>query len=324
MTIFKFMTLAVSATMVAAPHTVMGQDWPAGAVKIIVPYAPGSTPDLVARIVADRLQTRLGKPMVVENKPGAAGNIGTNAIAKAVPDGQTIGVSIAGPLGVNSLLFKQLPYDPARDLAFITIAATQPAVLVVSSKMPATDAKQVIELLKKEPGKHNFSSMGAGTISHLGMAALSSRTQSDLTHVPYAGSGPASQAILSGDVDMALLPAATVMPQIKAGKMRGIAVASAKRSASIPDLPTLGEMGFPDVQADAWIGFIAPARTSLAIQERLHDEIVKVLAEPDVREKLRLQYMDVVANSPDEFRKMVSDDVSRWKPVIQKYNVKLD
>ena len=164
MKLIKWMTVVVSAAMLVAPHTAMGQDWPTGPVKIIVPYAPGSTPDLVARIVADRLQTRLGKPMVVENKAGAAGNIGTNAIAKAPPDGQTIGVSIAGPLGVNSLLFKQLPYEPARDLAFITVAATQPAVLVVSSKMPASDAKQVIGLLKNEPGKHNFSSMGAGTI----------------------------------------------------------------------------------------------------------------------------------------------------------------
>lgn len=302
----------------------MAEDWPKGPVRVIVPYAAGSTPDLLARLVSERLAARLGKPMVVDNKQGAAGNLGTDAIAKAAPDGQTIGVSIAGPLAVNTLLFKRMPYDPAKDLEPVTIAATQPAVLIVSNKIAASNLTELLALLKKNPKKYSFSSMGAGTVSHLGMEALASRADADLVHVPYSGSGFAVTAVISGEVDMALLPAAAVMPQMKAGKVKGLAIASAQRSASLPELPTLAESGVADVQADAWIGFVVPARTPADITKRLHGELVQILAEPAIREKLRLAYMDPVANTPAEFRSVLAADLARWKPVIQKHNITLD
>jgi tripartite-type tricarboxylate transporter receptor subunit TctC len=305
----------------AATHA---QDWPKGPVHVVVPFAAGSTPDLVARVVSERLGARLGTTMIVDNKAGAAGNLGTAAVAKAAADGQTIGVSIAGPLAVNSLLFKKMPYDPVRDLEPVTIAATQPAVLVVSGKVAANSASELLALLKKNPGKYSFSSMGAGTVSHLAMAALSSRTAADLVHVPYGGSGAAVTAVISGEVDLAILPAAAVMPHIKTGKIKGLAVASAKRSPSLPEMPTLLEAGVQDIQADAWIGFIVPAKTPPAVVKRLHGELVQILAEPAVKDKLRLQYMDPVANSPAEFRSVLAADVARWKPVIQQHNITLD
>ncbi|TDF64986.1 tripartite tricarboxylate transporter substrate binding protein [Cupriavidus sp. L7L] len=312
------------SALLTIPAAGFAQDWPSGPVRVIVPFAAGSTPDLAARIISERLSVRLGKPLVVENKSGASGNIGTDAVAKAAPDGQTIGVSIAGPLAVNTLLYKKLPYDPAKDIEPITIAATQPAVLVVSHKLGVGSTKDFLALLKKNPSKFSFSSTGAGTISHLAMEAIAGRCNADPVHVPYPGSGAAVTAVIAGDVDFALLPAAAVMPHIKAGKLKGLAVASAKRSATLPELPTLAEAGLDDIQADAWIGFIVPAKTPPAIVTRLHKEIVQVLAEPAVHEKLKLQYMDVVGDSPSQFRAVMASDLARWKPIVQKHNIKLD
>lgn len=314
--------VALTGLLISVAHA--QSDWPRGPVKLVVPYGPGSTPDIVARIVGERLTTKLGKPFVVENKAGAAGNLGTDQVAKAAPDGQTVGISIAGPLGVNGLLFKKMPYDPARDLDPVTIAATQPSVLVVANKLGVSSTAELLALMKKNPAKYSYSSMGAGTISHLAMQAMGSSTGTDLVHVPYAGSGPAVTAVLAGDADMAVLPAAAVVPHIKAGKLKGLAVTTPKRSPSLPEMPTLAEGGVADVQADAWMGFIVPAKTPPAIVKRLHDEIAQVLAEPEVREKLRVQYMDVVANTPDEFRAALQADLARWRPVIQKNNISLD
>ena len=298
--------------------------WPSGPVKVIVPFGPGSTPDIAARIVAEKLSPRIGQPVIVENKVGASGNLGTDAVAKAAPDGRTIGISIPGPLAVNALLYKRMPYDPARDLAPLTIAATQPSVLVASTRLGVSNANDLLALLKAHPGKYNYASMGPGTISHLAMEALAARAGTTLVHVPYNGSGPAMMALLSGDVDLACLPAAAVMPQIKAGKVRPLAVATAKRSSALPDVPTLEEAGLENVYGDAWMGFIAPAKTPPAILERLHDELVAVLGEPAVRDKLHAQLMDVVADTPDQFRAVMKADVERWKPVIEKNHITLD
>ncbi len=314
--------LGLGMSVAAAPA--YAQQWPTGTVKVIVPYGPGSTPDIVARIVSEHLTTRLGKPFVVENKPGASGNIGTDAVAKAAPDGQTIGISIAGPLAVNTLLFRNMPYDPARDIAPVTIAATQPSVLVVGSRLPAADTAELIARLQRDPGKYNFSSMGAGSISHLAVEAIAARSGTEIVHVPYAGSTKAAMAVISGEVDLAVLPAAAVMPQVKAGKLRALAVTTAKRSAALPELPTLAEGGVHDVQADAWMGFIAPANTPEPIVRRLHDEIVAVLADPGVRDRLQGLYMDVVANSPDAFKATLQGDLERWRPIVQKHGIRLD
>jgi tripartite-type tricarboxylate transporter receptor subunit TctC len=317
------LVLASTALMTAAPLA-SAQAWPNGPVRVVVPFDAGSTPDQVARVVSERLAARLGQPFVVENKSGAAGNIGTDAVAKAAPDGQTIGVSIAGPLAVNPLLFKKMPYDPARDLELLTVAVSQPSVLVVALKHSVDSPKELLNLMKGSKANFAFASIGAGSVSHLAMETLGAGSGADVVHVPYRGSGAAVTAVLAGEVDMALLPAAAVMPHVKAGKIRALAVASAKRSPSLPELPTLVESGLPDVQADAWIGFIAPVKTPAAIVKKLHEQISQVLAEPAVKEKLRTQYMDVVGNTPAEFRALLAADVARWKPVIQKQKVQLD
>lgn len=315
--------LLAAALLVLASASTLAQDWPTGPVRLVVPYGPGSTPDIVARVVAERLGARIGKPVVVDNKAGAGGMIGTDAVAKAAPDGQTIGLSIAGPLGVNTLLYKKMPYDPT-DLAPITIAATQPSVLVAGPKLEAGNASELVALLKANPGKYNYSSMGAGSISHLAMEALAARAGTTIVHVPYQGSGPAVMALLSGDTQLAALPAAAVMPHIKAGKLKALAVATEKRSSALPELPTLREAGIENVFADAWMGFVVPAKTPDAIVAKLREEIGHVLAEPEVREKLRAQYMDVVANTPAEFRATLKADVDRWKPVVDKNKIALD
>ena len=293
-------------------------------MRIVVPYGPGSTPDTIARIVSDKLAKRTGQAMVVENKPGASGHLGTDAVAKAAPDGLTIGVGIAGPLGVNALLFKKMPYDAGKDLELVSIAATQPSVLVVPVTLGVNSTDELVALMKKNPGKYNYASMGAGSISHLAMEALAVRSGTSVVHIPYAGSGPAMTALLGGNADIAVLPAAAVMGQVKAGKIKALAVATANRSPALPDVPTLAEGGVRDVQADAWMGFVVPAKTPDAIVRRLNAELVAILADPEVREKLKLQYMDVVAGSPAEARATLNADIERWRPIIQKNNIALD
>jgi len=318
------LVVALASAGAAAAQSAPAADWPKGPVHVVVPYGPGSTPDIIARIIGERLAKRTGQPVIVDNKPGAAGNLGTDAIAKAAPDGQTIGVSIAGPLGVNALLFKKMPYDPAKDLELVSIAATQASVLVVPSTLGVASTDELVALMKKNPGKYNYASMGAGTISHLAMESLAAKSGTSIVHVPYAGSGPAVTALLAGNADVAVLPAAAVMPQVKAGKVKALAVATGKRSPSLPELPTLAEAGLKDIQADAWMGFVVPAKTPDAIVRRLHGELVQILADPEVRDKLRLQYMDVVADTPAEARAVLAADIERWRPIIQKNNITLD
>jgi tripartite-type tricarboxylate transporter receptor subunit TctC len=300
------------------------QEWPARPLRVIIAFAPGSTPDFVARIVSDRLAHSLGKPVVVENRPGAAGNIGTDAVAKAAPDGYTLGVTISGPLAANTLLFGKLPYNPQTDIAPISIAATQPSVLVVSRDAGVADMPALLARLRGNPGRFNYASMGTGSISHLAMAALAARSGTEIVHVPYPGSGQAVASILAGDTQMAVLPAAAVMPHVRAGKLNALAVATASRSAVLPELPTLGEAGLQDIQGDAWMGFIAPAGTPAAIINRLQRDIARILHEDDVKNKLQAQLMEPVGGTPAQFRATLQSDLARWQPVIRKNHIRLD
>ena len=320
----KFLGSLLAASFILAMPFAMADDWPAKPVHIIVAFAPGSTPDLVARLVAERLALRIGKPVIVENKAGAAGNIGTDAVAKAAPDGYTLGVTISGPLAANTLLFKHLPYNPKTDIEPLTIAATQPSVLVVSPTVDASDMPTLLAKLRDNQGKFNYASMGTGSISHLAMAAVASRSGNDIVHVPYPGSGQAVTSVLAGDTQMAVLPAAAVMPHVRAGKLKALAVATGKRSAVLPDLPTLAESGLPDIQGDAWMGFIAPAKTPAVILARLQGEIAQIMKSDDMRQKLQAQLMEPVGGTSAEFRATLQADLARWQPVIKKNNITLD
>src|SRR5215203_614366 len=212
------------------------QDWPTKPVKIVVPFGAGSTPDVVARLIADHLQKKLGQPFVIDNKPGASGNIGTDAVAKAAPDGTTIGVSIGGPLAINTLLFSKLPYDPKADIAPITQLVTQPSALAVNSQVMVNSAAELVALLKREPGKYNFGSIGNGSLSHLAMEAIALASGTPMVHIPYPSSPAAMTAIIRGDVQMGCLPAIAVTPNT-GPSIKILAVSTAKRSAYLPDVP---------------------------------------------------------------------------------------
>jgi tripartite-type tricarboxylate transporter receptor subunit TctC len=299
------------------------QEWPTKTVKIIVPFGPGSTPDAVARLIGDRLQQKLGQAFVIENKPGASGNLGTDAVAKAEPDGATIGISIGGPLAINTLLFSKLPYDPAKDIAPITQLVTQPSALAVNASVNVNSVAELLELLKREPGKHNFGSIGNGSLSHLAMEAIALKGGIKLVHIPYAGSPQAMTALLRGDVQMACLPAISVTPQVGPGKVRILAVSTAQRSAFLPDIPTLKEAGI-DVEADAWMGLIAPAGVPAAMIEKINAEVVEAIKTSAIREKLAAQLMEPIGNSPAEFRARIEAEISRWDPVIKAANVRIN
>ena len=314
----------LAASLVFSSTFANADEWPAKPIRFIVAFAPGSTPDIVARLVSERLSQRIGKPVIVENKPGAAGNIGTDAVAKSAPDGYTFGVTISGPLAANTLLFKKLPYNPQIDLEPVTIAATQPNVLVVSPQLDVHDMPSFLAKLRSNSGKLNYSSTGTGSISHLAMAALGTRSESEIVHVPYAGSGQAVVALISGETQMGLLPAAAVMPHVRAGKLKALAVATAKRSSILPELPTLAESGLQDIQGDAWIGFVAPAKTPAAVITKVQTEISQIVKSDDMKQKLHTQFMEPVGGTAAEFQATVQSDLTRWQPVIKKNKITLD
>jgi tripartite-type tricarboxylate transporter receptor subunit TctC len=299
------------------------QDWPTKSVRIIVPFAAGATPDLVARMIADYLHDKLGQPFVVENKPGASGNTGTDAVAKAEPDGATIGVSIGGPLAINTLLFSKLPYDPKKDLALITMLVSQPSALAVNASLGVKDTAELVALIKKNPGKYAYGSIGTGSLSQLAMEAIALKAGTRLVHVPYPSSPQAIQALIRNDVQMVCLPAISITPQLAGGAIKMLAVSTAERSALLPDVPTLKEGGV-DVEADAWSGLVAPAGVPDAIIQRINHEVTEAITARAVREKLSAQLMEPIPDTPAQFRARIDADIARWTPVIEAANIKIN
>jgi tripartite-type tricarboxylate transporter receptor subunit TctC len=313
--------LFICAVLCAGPFgaQAVAQEWPARPVKLYVPFGPGSTPDMVARVIAERLAQKLGQPFVVEDKPGASGNLGTDAVAKAEPDGYTLGISIAGPLAINALLFAKLPYDPRKDFAYVTMLATQPSALAVNARLGVDTVAELIGLLKRNPGKYNFGSIGNGSVSHLSMEAIALASGTQIVHVPYTSSPQAMTALLRGDVDIVCLPAIAVTPQLASGAVKILAVSTAARSALLPGVPTLRESGI-DVEADAWNGLIAPAGTPDAVVAKIASEVAKAITAPDVRDKLATQLMEPIPSTPAAFRARIEADLARWGPVIRATN----
>jgi tripartite-type tricarboxylate transporter receptor subunit TctC len=320
----RFMASLAAAMVWCLSTQAHAQEWPSGQVTIIVPFSAGSTPDSLARIVAEGLQERLKQPFIVENRTGASGNTGTAAVAKAAPDGQTLGVSIVGPLVINALLFSSMPYDTAKNLAPITILAAQPSVLVANNDIAAKDVGGVLALIKQEPDKITYGSIGRGSLSHLAMASLAMNAKVNLVHLPFPGSPAAVTALLRGDVQLAVLPAASVGELGSGGKLKMLAVTSAKRSPLLPELPTLGEAGIANVEADAWVGLIAPAGTSEAVLAKVHKEAAAVLADPAIVAKLKAQYMSVIASTPEQFRAVLKAEHDRWAPIIAAGGIKAE
>ncbi len=298
--------------------------WPSKPVRIVVPYGPGSSPDVLVRIMVEKLQPRLGQTIVVENRPGAGGNTGTDHVAKAAPDGYTFLVSTNGPLVYSTVFNPKLPYDPFKDLAPVTLAGTQPNVCAVSNSLGATDVKSWVEAMRKNPGRYNFASTGVGSMSHLSVEILKLKSNSFAVHLPYASSPLAITAIIQGDVHFACVPPVAVMPQAKAGRVKAVAVTSKTRSALAPELPTLAESGFPEIQALAWMAIMAPGKTPPDIIERMNREMVAVLKMPEIRDKLAVAYMEPVGSSSKELAAFMTEERDRWAPVIKHAGLKAD
>lgn len=316
--------LAACIAGLLAGSPAAAQSWPPATVKIVVPFGAGSTPDLVARILADNLQSKnAGSAFVVENKPGASGNTGTDVVAKAPPDGSVIGISLGGPLAINTILFSQLPYDPQKDIAPITLLTALPSVLVVPSSLNLSTVADFVALLKKDASKISYGSIGAGSLSQLCMEAIGLKAGGGkMVHVPYPGSPAAVTALLRGDVQAACLPAISVTPQLGSG-LKILAVTTPKRSAFLPDYPTLKESGI-DVESDAWNGLIAPSGTPPAVIAKINAQVREVLALPAVVEKLKTQLIAPYPSTPEEMRAKIDNEKKLWADVIKAADIKIN
>jgi tripartite-type tricarboxylate transporter receptor subunit TctC len=303
--------------LLLAPALVFAQGYPSKPVRVVVPYPPGSTPDIVGRTVSDRLQKSLGQPFVVENRTGAGGNIGTEAVVKSAPDGYTLLVAINGPVAVNKHLYKNLSFDPDRDLLPISLLASAPQMLVTTPAVPVESFKTFIDYSKRNPGKLSYGSVGAGSASHLTMELLKSAAGVFIVHIPYRGFPPAVTDMLAGNIDamFAIIPA--VLPQVRAGKMRALAVTALKRNALAPEVPSVAELGFPQLESLAWIGLLAPAGTPQDVIGRLSAETIKGMQTAETRDMLGKQGFDVVANSPSEFSRWIRLESDKWSKVIR-------
>ena len=312
-------SLAVASCVGVAAET-----WPAKPVRIIVPFPPGSSPDLIARMLTDKLAQALGQPVIVENKPGAGGNLGTGLVAKAEPDGYTLGLSIPGPLAVNTVLYKKMEYDPFKELAPITLVALSPNVLIVNPSLGVNTVKEFIDYVRARPGKLNYGSVGNGSASHLTMELLKMRSGMDIVHVPYPGSPQVNTAILAGQIQAGFVVPATAMPLAHAGRLKALAVTSSVRSVVVPELPTVAEAGFPGFESSAWIGMVAPAGTPKPIIDRLNHELVVIIRSQDVREKMLRIYFQPVGTAPEGLSNLMRSERDRWAKVIRQSGASAD
>jgi tripartite-type tricarboxylate transporter receptor subunit TctC len=314
MKIARFAALALGAVFAAGAGA---QDWnPSKAVRLIVPLQ-GGTVDILARLAAPLLQEAFGQPVIVENKGGAGGTVGTDIVAKADPDGLNLLVGYTAPITVNVTLFDKLPYDPQKDLSPITLAVTTQQFLTVHPSLPVRSVADFVGYVKANPGKLSYGSISIGSASHLTMEMLKSAAGLNIVHVPYKGSGPAVADLLAGTVQAAFLVPGNVLPYLKAEKLRVLASTGKKRFPATPDTPTMIESGFNDFEAVAWIGFLAPGGTPRPIIDRYHREFMKILAEPSVRQRLTDIQFEIVASTPDEFAEYIRWETSRWAKVIR-------
>lgn len=315
---------AILAALLLVPLVALGEAYPAKPVKVVVTFPPGSTPDIVGRALANRLQAAFGQPFVVENRAGAGGNIGADAVAKAGPDGYTLLVSTNGVFAINKSLYESMPFDPDKDLAPISLLATAPQMLVVKPALGLRSFAEFLQYARGNPGKLSYGSVGAGSASHLTMELLKSTAGVSLVHVPYKGFPPAATDMLAGNIDamFAIIPG--VLQHVRAGKMTGLAVTALKRSNLAPDVPSVAELGYPQLESLAWIGLAAPAATPAAVLERLSEETTRGMQAAEVRELLGKQGFDVVAGSPGEFGRWIHAESAKWSGIVRASGAKAD
>ena len=291
-------------------------------IKLIVPFASGGPTDIAARIIAPRLSASLGRTVVVENKVGATGAIGAEFVAKAVPDGNTILFGTSSIMGANPAMTPKLPYDPIKDFSPVGLVATIENVLVVHPSVPANNVVELIRYAKANPGKLNYGSSGLGSTYHLGAELFASQTGVSLTHVPYKGQGPAAQDLLAGHIQLMFDSFNSASPNIKSGRVRALGIASAKRHADLPDLPTIQEQGVNGYLTTIWVAFFLPAKTPQAIVDKQSAELIKVIQNPEVRESFSKLGMQAVSNTPDELGVLTKTELAKWTKVVKEANIK--
>ncbi|MCC6531055.1 MAG: tripartite tricarboxylate transporter substrate binding protein [Burkholderiales bacterium] len=313
--------LALALVCGALPEA-SAQAYPSKPVRIVVPFAPGGTTDILARLVGQRLTDVLKQSVVIDNRPGANGALGTELVAKSPPDGHTILMGYLGSLAINPNLYAKLPYDSVRDFAPITLVASTTQALVLHPSLPVRTTRDLINLAKRQPGQISYASAGIGAPSHLAGELFKMMAAIDLVHVPYKGSGAATNDLLGGHVAMSFGGLAAAMPHVKTQRLRVLAVAGSARSAAMPDVPTISESGLPGYDVSSWFGLLAPAGTARDVVGRLHSEVVQILNADDVKKRLAADGAEVVANRPDEFAAYIKTEMKKWGGVIKRAQIK--
>ncbi|MGM4922209.1 Bug family tripartite tricarboxylate transporter substrate binding protein [Tardiphaga sp. 804_B3_N1_9] len=315
--------IAVMAACAGSAGMAQAQSWPNRPIRMVVPYTPGGYTDLMARLVSEKMAIALGQPIVIENKPGANAAIGTDAVAKAAPDGYTFGTVIAAH-SVNPTLNPKLPYDAMKDFTYVSLTSVAPLILIATPSLPAKDMKEFIALAKAKPGSLNFASSGIGSAAHLTMEMLKSREGINLQHIPYKGTSGALQDTVGGQINVMFDVIGPLMSQVKSGNAKALAVAAKERVPAAGDVPTMAEAGVPDFVSGTWSGIIAPAGTPKEIVDRVAAEAKKALTDPDLKKKLDDQGIVPMGTTPDEFRAFVTDEIARWKKVITDAGIKME
>jgi tripartite-type tricarboxylate transporter receptor subunit TctC len=318
----SFVASVALALVTVVPAT--AQTWPAHSIKFVVAAPAGSSIDVLARTIGDKLKDRLGQPVVVENRPAAGGTVATDLVAKSPPDGYTMLMSFNGPLAFAPYLYSSLAYDPQKDLAAVVTTSSQPNVLAVNAALPVRSVKELVEYAKANPSKLSYASVGNGSSSHLTMELLKSVAGIDVVHIPFNGSPPAVTATIQGETQLMFAVMQPLQAQIQAGKLRALAVTTAKRFPLLPDLPTIAGSGYPGFEALAWNGVLVAAGTPRPIIERLNAEINAILKDLDVKSALNAQGFELVGGSPEDFAALIRSESAKWAPVIKRTGAKID
>ena len=320
----RFLLAVLAIPLLAASGPSFAQVYPAKPIKLVIPFPPGGPLDLAGRAIGQKLQEAWGQPVVVENRPGAGGNIGADAVAKSAPDGYTLVMGALSTHAVNPHLFAKMPYDALKDFAPVTLVAITPNVLVVNPAVPANNVQELIALARASPGKLSFASGSNGSAGHLAGELFKTLAGIDIVHVPYKGGAPAMQDLLGGQVQFMFDNLANSMAQMKAGKLKAFAVTTAKRSALAPELPTMAEVGVTGFDISTWYGVMAPANTPPDIVRKLNAEIVKILGSEDMREKLKVQGAEPAPTSPEEFAAFIRAEWTKYAKIVKDSGAKVD
>ncbi len=321
--ISKVMEAAALAAMAAFAAPALGQAYPTKPIRIVAPSTPGDAPDVIARLVADKLSVALGQQVVVDNKPGAGGVVGSESVAKSAPDGYTLIMGNAGSHGINAAVYSRLPYDIQRDFAPVSQVAIAPNVMVINPSLPVNSVAEFIAYAKSQPGKLSYASGGNGSSAHMSMELFKSMAGIDVQHIPYKGSSPALTDLIGGQVAVFIGNMPPTVPHIKSGKLRALAVTTRTRSALMPELPTIADT-LPGYETVAWFGVLAPAGTPPDVVNRLSVEIGKIARSPEMRERLVAMGAEPVGGTPEEFKAVIDRDIAKWKPLAQKVGIKVD